>query len=110
MSAPLCRLADLADPGSLGATVERNGKPLKIMIVRRGDRAYGWVNSCPHAWVPLDIEEGQFLDLFRTHILCANHGAQFDIESGYCVLGPCRGKRLEPFPVQVVDGAVVCAD
>jgi len=109
--APLCRLADLSDPGSTAFTVERDGERIAIMVIRRGNRVFGWVNSCPHAWVPLDIEPGQFLDLVTgSEILCANHGARFEVETGFCVLGPCKGKRLAPYPVAVREGMVVAVD
>ncbi len=107
MTEILCRLADLEDPGGVGTSVERDGETVRVMVIRQGDEAFGWVNSCPHARVPLESEEGRFLDLFRTHILCSFHGSQFDIRTGACLWGPCRGRGLTPFPVRVVDGMVV---
>jgi nitrite reductase/ring-hydroxylating ferredoxin subunit len=91
----LCRLADIPDPGSRGFEVEGRA----TFLVRRGDVIAGYVNSCPHTGGPLDWVEHQFLDLERRHILCATHGALFRIEDGYCLAGPCRGKRLTPVAV-----------
>ncbi len=43
-----------------------------------------------------------------TRIVCHAHGAQFDIGSGVCVLGPCVGHALEPVKIEVAeDGTVV---
>ena len=47
------------------------------------------------------------MSLDKSHILCATHGAEFRIEDGFCVLGPCRGQSLEPISVSVRDGDVV---
>jgi nitrite reductase/ring-hydroxylating ferredoxin subunit len=37
-----------------------------------------------------------YLNAAGDRIVCAAHGAQFDIESGVCTLGPCLGQRLQP--------------
>jgi len=103
----LCALADLADPGAAGFTVEQNGQTLSVVVVRRRKKVFGWVNSCPHLWVPLNLEPNQFLNLSGDFILCSMHGALFDPASGACVLGPCRGQGLKPFPVTVRDGMVL---
>jgi len=104
---PLCALADIENPGAKGFTVEQDGARLRIFVVRRDDEVFGYVNSCPHVGAPLNQEEDKFLDIFKTGILCANHFALFDIESGGCVRGPCQGRGLTPFPVAVHGGQVV---
>ena len=105
----LCRLEDLADPGSRGFDIIRNGREQSILVVRKGAAVYGYVNRCPHAGSPLDWMPDQFLSLDQTHIQCSTHQALFVIESGDCVAGPCAGDRLESVPVRVVDGRV-CLD
>lgn len=104
MSRILCRLEDITD--GEGRRFEK-GDEENIFVVRQGDRVYGYVNSCPHASSPLDWMENQFMSLDKSHILCATHGAEFRIEDGFCVLGPCRGESLKPVAVSVRDGAVV---
>jgi nitrite reductase/ring-hydroxylating ferredoxin subunit len=34
-------------------------------------------------------------------IVCAAHGALFDITNGLCTLGPCLGDALVPVPLTV---------
>jgi nitrite reductase/ring-hydroxylating ferredoxin subunit len=99
----LCRLDELADPGSRGFAIEGE----EIFIVRRGRLVAGYVNSCPHTRGPLDWVPDQFLDLERRHILCATHGALFRIEDGHCLAGPCVGDKLTAVAVEIVDGVVV---
>jgi nitrite reductase/ring-hydroxylating ferredoxin subunit len=101
----LCRLEDIPDGEGRGFEADGNGD--EFFVVRRGDRAYGYVNSCPHTASPLDWVENQYMSLDKSHILCATHGAEFRIEDGCCVLGPCRGKSLAPVAVSVRDGDVV---
>lgn len=74
-------------------------------VVRRGAQAYGYVDRCPHAGVPL----AQVLDdyLAGDLIACSWHGALFQAEDGLCVGGPCVGQYLTPWPVAVEDGMLV---
>lgn len=104
MSRVLCRLEDIPDGEGRGFEADREAN---IFVVRQGGRVYGYVNSCPHAASPLDWMENQFMSLDKSHILCATHGAEFRIEDGYCVLGPCRGQSLEPVAVEVQGEEVV---
>ena len=103
----LCRLDEIEDPGSKGFSVTACGEVMGIFLVRRGDRVYGYLNSCPHTGGPLDWVPDQFLDLDREFIQCATHAALFRIVDGKCVYGPCAGDRLVPVLVSVVDGEVV---
>ena len=105
MNCVLCRLEDIPDGEGRGFEADDGGDD--IFVVRRGEQAYGYVNCCPHAALSLDWIENQFMTLDKGHILCANHGAEFRIEDGFCVLGPCRGQSLEPAAVSVRDGEVV---
>lgn len=105
MNRVLCRLEDI--PDGEGRSFDVDGGDEGIFVVRRADRAYGYVNSCPHTDAPLDWVENQFMSLDKSHILCATHAAEFRIEDGYCVLGPCRGQSLAPVALSVRDGEVV---
>lgn len=98
----LCRLAEIADPGSRGFEIEGQG----LFLVRRGSLVAAYVNSCPHTGGPLDWVEGQFLDYGRERILCATHGALFRLADGRCLAGPCRGKSLTPVAIEVTAGEV----
>jgi nitrite reductase/ring-hydroxylating ferredoxin subunit len=79
---------------------------MDLLVVRRGNRVYGYRNSCPHTGGPLDWVSGEFLDLERKYIQCATHAALFRITDGVCVYGPCAGGQLTPVPLVVQDGDV----
>ena len=100
----LCALADIPDGGSL--RIEAAGMGRGCLAVRRGGRVFVYVNRCPHIGAPLDFRPGQFLNLEKTHILCANHGALFNIRDGCCVAGPCAGERLQAVAVEVRNGVL----
>lgn len=65
-----------------------------------------WLNVCPHAGRRLDWSPGQFLRGKDGLLVCAVHGASFELERGLCVGGPCRGESLRQVEVHCVDGDV----
>jgi len=103
----LCRLDELQDPGSRGVMLQQGDRLLDILVVRRGQGVYAYVNSCPHTGSPLDWVEHDFLSLDKRHIQCAMHAALFRLTDGRCVAGPCAGAGLTPVPVEVKAGLVI---
>ena len=106
----LCALTDLDDPGAKGfdlpSNPDRYGQPLRIIVTRLGDKVFGWINSCPHAWVSLDTEPGRFFDITGQFLQCSYHGAIFTLGSGVCLRGPCKGQKLMKFPLKLEDGLI----
>ena len=107
---PLCRLADIADGGARGLTIDAVDGPTDIMVIRRGETVVAYVNSCPHVGTPLDWAPDTFLDPSGKHIQCSTHGALFRIGDGHCFAGPCVGDALEAVHVRVRNGDVVFLD
>lgn len=98
---PLCRLDDIQDGG---ARLVNPDLPWPVVVLRRGDAVYAYYNVCGHLGRNLDYLPGKFL-IDKGCIVCAAHGATFDIETGTCRSGPATS-GLKPIPVRVADGAV----
>lgn len=101
----LCRLEDIPDGTSRGFDPSREGRDT-VFVVRQGARVYAWRNACPHYGtgdreVPLAWRKDAYLDADRSSIVCAAHGARFDIATGICTLGPCLGQGLQRVEVEV---------
>jgi len=75
-------------------------------VLRYRGAVHGYINQCAHVPAPLDWKEGEFFDLTRTAIICATHGAQYHPETGYCELGPCKGKSLKKLNIAERDEKV----
>jgi nitrite reductase/ring-hydroxylating ferredoxin subunit len=103
---PLCRLDELPDGGAKGFGPAAGGFT-GLFAVRRGEMVAVYVNSCPHIGVPLDWMPDRFLTSDGSRIICATHGAEFEIPSGRCVRGPCLGDRLEAVMIQIKDGMIL---
>jgi nitrite reductase/ring-hydroxylating ferredoxin subunit len=85
-------------------------RPFPIVIARKNAAEYfGYLNVCPHAGVWLNVGDGRFLDPEGAFFQCGRHGARFEIDTGLCVEGSCKGASLEPVAVAVIGGDVcVC--
>lgn len=101
----LCAVADIPDGGSRGFGPAPGGF-IGLFAVRRGGLVFVYVNSCPHIGTPLDWTPDQFLSADGQRLVCATHGAEFGIEDGICVRGPCLGERLESVISEIKDGIV----
>lgn len=104
----LCKLDDIEDGQGKGFSFGAGADTREIFVVREGDSVFGYVNSCPHLGTPLNWDGDTFISADSGLILCATHGALFEIEDGACVSGPCEGQSLEAALVIVdAEGRVV---
>ena len=81
-------------------------EPWPIIVTRKGRNFYGFENKCPHAGERLDVNSGEFMDEAGNFLICSHHGAQFDLDTGYCFSGPCQDKSLTAIKIVVDDGDV----
>ena len=103
----VCSFEELPDPGCREFRIGEGDWPFKGFVVRRGDNVYAYQNYCMHVGHPLNWQPDNFLTEDGGLIVCASHGAMYEIDSGVCVAGPCPGKTLKRVDVEVRDGAVV---
>ena len=89
----LCHAGELAEGTSRGFDPTATGRDTLFVVRRGGLHAYR--NACPH-WggTSLAWRKDAFLNANATRIVCAAHGAQFEIATGACTLGPCMGEAL----------------
>jgi len=102
----LIALDSIADGGLVETEVTLDGDAESLILHREGDAVRAWLNICPHAGRRLDWAPGQFLKSKEGLLVCAVHGASFELQRGDCVAGPCRGEALRAVSVEVRDGLV----
>lgn len=107
----ICRTFEIDDHDARGFVLKKvneqgEGVAWPIILSRKGSNFYGFENVCPHAGERLDANSGEFIDEAGNFIVCSKHGAQFDIDTGFCFSGPCQNKSLTPIKVVVDDGDV----
>lgn len=102
----LCRVSDIPDRGAKGFPGQ-NGAFIGLIVVRRGDAIYAYENACPHIGTPLDWTPDRFLSADGRFLICATHGAEFTIDTGTCISGPCRGDRLTQVDVVIQNEVIL---
>lgn len=103
----LCRLDDIGE-GEARAFGPFDGSRRKAFVVRKNGRLHAWWDSCPHYDSPMAWRTNAYLNAARDRIVCAAHGAEFEIDTGECVFGAALGQRLTPASIQArPDGNVI---
>ncbi len=75
------------------------GEYVTGFVIRFRGKPYAYVNQCAHVSVELDWDEGDFFTVQKDYLICATHGAHYQPDTGFCVMGPCKGKRLKAIEV-----------
>lgn len=82
----------------------------EAVLVRTPDGdVRGWLNYCRHL-LDVRLDKGSGAPMRDGEVVCANHGAYFEADTGLCTFGPCEGAVLEPVEVRVGDGDVYLTD
>lgn len=75
-----------------------------LIVTRRKGRLHAYRNECPHMNLPLTNRTKGLFDNDQGNLVCMQHAAEFDIENGLCVKGPCQGMELEPVNIETNNG------
>ncbi|MBL4612545.1 MAG: Rieske (2Fe-2S) protein [Emcibacter sp.] len=103
----ICALSDIEDGKAVEFSYQDGNEIKEIFIQRRGQEVYAYENSCPHAYLPLNMKKGIFTEKSGKYFMCQNHGALFDITNGACLAGPCNGQGLTPIEIELKDGNII---
>ena len=103
----LARMEQIEDGGFFETEARLDGDDESLILHREGATVRAWLNVCPHAGRRLDWAPGKFLRDKQGHLMCAVHGATFELAAGECIAGPCKGSALKQVAVDVRDGVVV---
>lgn len=103
---PLIALDALVDGELHELEADIDGEAESLIVLRTGETVRAWRNICPHAGRRLDWAPGKFLRSKDGLLVCAVHGASFELTDGGCVAGPCRGDRLRAVALRVDAGMV----
>lgn len=99
-------LQELDDPGCREFQIGDGDWPLRGFVVRKGDQVFAYQNICVHVGHPLNWSPNRFLTKDQSALICASHGAMYEIESGKCFAGPGAGRTLQAVDCDIRDGVV----
>ena len=103
----MCHLDELSERRATGFDPLGNGRP-SVFVVKKDSALYAYRDLCPHYGnTQLPWKKNEYLDRAGEVIVCAAHGARFDIRSGKCISGPCLGQSLTAVTLQVSKDGLV---
>jgi nitrite reductase/ring-hydroxylating ferredoxin subunit len=98
------RVEDLRE-GEARAFGSFDGSRVKAFVLRHEGCLYAYWDACPHyGGTPMAWKTNAYLNAAGDRIVCASHGAEFDIETGLCVHGAALGRALTPAPIKATAG------
>jgi nitrite reductase/ring-hydroxylating ferredoxin subunit len=106
----LCHVDELDEGSARGFGLDTPGRD-SLFLVKHQGKPHGYLNDCPH-WPgsPMAWRRDAYLNSDATRIVCSGHGAEFEIASGRCTLGPCLGQSLTPVKLEVDDQGFLHAE
>lgn len=76
------------------------GKSADAFLINKGGQFHAYINECKHLPVPLDLNAPTVLNSAGTMFQCHQHGAVYEIETGICTDGPCKGAKLTKLHIE----------
>ena len=83
------------------------GQIIKGIVIQKDGAYFAYQNLCMHLAVTLDLNDENFFTHDKTHLQCHMHGAMYEVETGFCVAGPCQGTRLKSLELRVEPNRLV---
>ncbi len=105
MMIQLCKLDEVSTKGR-EIRVDAHKNPFFLMLFRVEDKIMAYRNICPHQGLSLNWAPDRFLVSDDGMLICAHHGAAFDLSNGKCLQGPCEGSSLQLIDILVKDDEV----
>jgi len=88
---------------------DADGEVDEAMLTRLSDGVVAYLNRCMH-FRHIRIDKGEGAPMRDGELVCQNHGAMFDADSGACTYGPCEGAVLDELATEERDGDVYLVD
>jgi len=108
--AEIAAVDEIPDDSTLIFTArDADGEETEAILVELDGEIAGWLNACQHM-THIKIDKGSGAAMRNGELICENHGAYFEADTGYCSFGPCKGAYLEEVGVTVDDGVAYLTD
>lgn len=98
----ICRTQDIPENQAIRFSTPHGD----VVISQRAGSFYAYQDLCPHLQISLGQPRNDH-QAQHDYIVCATHGAWFDVADGRCVKGPCQGAGLNRVAIEIhSDGGV----
>ena len=101
----VCSLEDINPESGKEGWVD--GGKTWVMLCARDGKVLAYNKAWPHQGRAMNFAPDRFILSKEGQLVCPHHGATFELASGLCVAGPCKGSSLKAVAARVVDGEVL---
>ncbi|RDZ65555.1 (2Fe-2S)-binding protein [Haloferax sp. Atlit-12N] len=109
----ICAVGDVPDDTTflfrVRAADDADAEEREAILVRTDDGIQGWLNYCMHL-THIKLDKGSGAPMRNGEVICQNHGAYFEADTGYCNYGPCEGAVLDDLELTVDGDHVFLSD
>jgi len=102
----IASLDELKNGESKKFKIKRPDRDTEAFLIKKDGKYFAYLNLCRHWTVGLDFDDNEFFSEDKNWLVCKNHGAIYNPESGICESGPCGGAALYGVPLVEKDGAI----
>lgn len=108
---PVATVGDVPDGTTHIVTLREtdSDEEREAILVESDDGIHAWLNYCQH-YTHIKIDKGSGAEMRGDELICENHGAYFESETGFCNFGPCEGAYLTEIEIELEDGTVYLTD
>jgi len=109
----ICAVGDVPDDTTflfrVRPAADADAEEREAILVRTDDGVQGWLNYCMHL-THIKLDKGSGAPMRNGEVICQNHGAYFEADTGYCNYGPCEGAVLDDLELTVDGDHVFLSD
>ncbi len=81
----------------------------EMILIRTDGEIHAWLNYCQH-YTHINIDKGSGAEMRNGELICENHGAYFESDTGFCTFGPCEGAYLNGIDIEIRGDGVYLTD
>lgn len=106
---PIVAASELSEGMSHLFTFVKDDERYEAFVIRFGGQIRAYLNLCPHAGEPIATKNQSAFNSDKRYLLCREHFALFDPDTGKCVSGPCPIADLHKLSIVQQDGMICLA-
>ncbi len=103
---PIIASSELHEGMSHLFTFVKDDERHEAFVIRFKSEIRAYLNLCPHAGEPIAEKNQSAFNSDKRYLLCREHFALFDPETGKCVSGPCPIADLYKIAIVQQDGMI----
>ena len=103
---PIGDVKELTHGTSKKFLLRLGARQIEALLVNYQGEFFAFTNRCPHVGITLDWVDNQFFSVDRRYLMCANHGAVFEPQTGECIWGPCVGLSLQSIALEIKNNKI----